>query len=87
MELTVLVAATVLMSRALQEVAAVVAQRLHQSCAAVVAQQAAVAAELPAVAAVVEPAEKCLMYLEPSLLDQWLDRCCAAMQPWPDSSR
>jgi hypothetical protein len=83
MELTVLVVATVLTSRA------VVVATLHPSCAAVVAQPQAVA-ELQAVAAAVEVAvraEKCLMYLEPTRLDQWLDQCCAAMQPSLDSSR
>jgi hypothetical protein len=82
MELTVLVVATVLTSRA------VVVATLHPSCAAVVAQPQAVA-ELQAVAAaeVAVRAEKCLMYLEPTRLDQWLDQCCAAMQPSLDSSR
>ena len=84
MELTVLVAATVRTARV------VVAPRLHRSCAAVVAQpRVAAVAELQAVAAaeVVVLAEKCLMYLEPTRLDQWLDQCCAAMRPSVDSSR
>jgi hypothetical protein len=82
MELTVLVVATVLTSRA------VVVATLHASCAAVVAQPQAVA-ELQAVAAaeVAVRAEKCLMYLGPTRLDRWLDQCCAAMQPSLDSSR
>ena len=67
----------------------VVALQLHPSCAAVVAEpRVAAVAELQAVAAEAEVlAEKCLMYLEPTRLDQGLDQCCAAMQPSLDSSR
>jgi len=81
MELTVLVAATVLTVPVVA-----VALQLHPSCAAVVAQPQVVA-ELEAVAKVAVLAEKCLMYLEPTRLGQWLAQCCAAMQPSLDSSR
>ena len=63
---------------------------LPQSCAVVIAQHAvAVVAESQEVAAVLVewPAARYLMYLEPTLLDQLLDQCCAAMPPSPDSSR
>jgi len=81
MELTVLVAVTVLTAPVVA-----VALQLHPSCAAVVAEpRVAAVAELQAVAAaeVAVRAEKCLMYLEPTRLDQ----CCAARQPSLDSSR
>jgi hypothetical protein len=81
MELTVPAAATALTLPVVAE------RRLHRSCAAVVAQQEVVAESRAAAAVVVAPAAKCLMYLEPTRPDQWLDQCCAAMQPWPDSSR
>ena len=87
MELTVLAAATALMASR-QQLAVVAERQLHQSCAAVVAQPpVAVVAPGSQAAAVVEPAAKCLMYLEPTRLDQWLDQYCAAMQPSLDSSR
>jgi len=65
MELTVLSAVTALTATVWRQLAV---PRLHQSCAAVVAQQEVVA-ELQAMA-VVEPAARCLMYLEPTRLDQ-----------------
>ena len=66
-----LVAATVLTAPPLRQLAAVAALQLHPSFAAVVAQPQ-VAAALQAVAAEVAVvlAEKCLMYLEPTRLDQ-----------------
>ena len=67
----------------------VVALQLHRSCAAVVAEpQVGAVAELQAAEAEAEVlGEKCLMYLEPTRLGQWLAQCCAAMQPSLDSSR
>ena len=66
---------------------AVVAEpRLHRSCAAVVAQRQAVVAAAELRVAVAElPAARYPMYLELTQPDQWLDQCCAAVQPSLDS--